>query len=186
MIHYTLLPENEMKVLKREYRMRLFIFILFFISLAITIGIFSLAPAFILSYSEEKDALLRIETIREGRKNKEIDKIVKDLGLINEYIKKINSNTNKIVYSEIIPQIINDKNSDVYINSFQFTDNETANSASSTILIIQGRANTRDALIRFKTKLEQNPIITKVELPVSDLAKSREINYSIRLSLSNK
>ena len=103
MIHYTLLPEKEIRELKREYRIRLFISILFFISIAIVIGIFSLMPAFIMSYSQEKSALNQIELVRKNRNSKEIENIIKELKQNSDDLKKINLNiNNKVSYSEII------------------------------------------------------------------------------------
>ena len=181
MIHYTLLPEKEIKELKREYRIRLFISILFFISIAIVIGIFSLMPAFIMSYSQEKSALNQIELVRKNRNSKEIENIIKELKQDSDDLKKININ-NKVSYSEIISDIISEKGSGISLNSFQFII--PVNTASSTIsFVIQGKSLTRDALIKFKNKLESNPSISSVELPVSDLAKSKDIDFSIKISL---
>ncbi len=182
MIHYTLLPEEEMKSLKREYHTRLFIFTLFFISLAIILGILSLIPAFVIAYTDEKSALNRIEEIRKNRDTKEIESIKKELQKTTEYIKKIDSAENNIKYSEIIPQIINDKNANIQITSLSFIRSDK-NATSTNPLVLQGIAKSRDSLLKFKSELEKNSLISSVELPVSDLARSKDIDFSIKISL---
>ena len=83
MIHYTLLPEKEIKTLKREYRMRLVIFFLFFMSVAVLAGIFSLTPGFVLSYTQEKEALEHLKKVEKSRKDKGLDSIIKELNETN-------------------------------------------------------------------------------------------------------
>ncbi len=184
MIHYTLLPEIERRLLKREYRIRLFIFFLFFISCAILIGVFSLIPAYILSFSQEKDILKSLEYLQKNRKENGMEVIIKELKESDDIIKKLNENNKENIFSQIIYKIISHKNSGIYISSFQFPipDNE---STSTQTAIIQGRASSRESLISFKGRLESDTSISKVELPVSDLAKSKDISFSVRVSISS-
>lgn len=183
MIHYTLLPGAERKALKREYRIRLFIFSLFFISTAILAGTISLIPAYVQSYSQEKSALVNVENIKKNRKQSDTDRIINELKTTDENIKKINSFPKQIQYSGIIVKLIENKNNGIAINSIQFPTN-TNNATSSITAVLQGRANTREALVQFKNKIEADPGVMSVELPVSDLAKSKEINYSIKVMLN--
>lgn len=181
MIHYTLLPEKEIKTLKREYRLRLFIFFFFFMSCAVLVGIASIIPAFLLSFSQEKDALNHVKAIEKSRKEKGIDSIVKELSGGSVILKKLNDNSNGRIYSKMIFQIINDKPNGLTINSFDIAS--TKNATSSIVVVIQGKAPTRELLVNFKDKLESDPLVTKVELPVSDLAKNKDISYSMKVSL---
>ncbi len=184
MIHYTLLPEKEIKALKREYRMRLVIFFLFFMSIAVIAGIFSLTPAFILSYTQEREALEHLKKVEKNRKDKGLDSIIKELNSTNLVIKQLEENTNGVVYSKIIFKIIGYKTNGLSIKSFDVSKNP--NATSSVDVIIQGKAATRDSLISFKNKLESDPLISNLELPVSDLAKSKDISYSIKISIIGK
>ena len=184
MIHYTLLPEKEIKTLKREYRMRLVIFFLFFMSVAVLAGIFSLTPGFVLSYTQEKEALEHLKKVEKSRKDKGLDSIIKELNETNSTIKKLEDNTNDVVYSKIIFKIIGYKTNGLNIKSFDVS--KTPNATSSVDVVVQGKATTRDSLISFKNKLESDPLISNIQLPVSDLAKSKDISYSIKISIIGK
>ena len=99
-------------------------------------------------------------------------------------VDRLKGQKDQILYSSIINEIVKNKNSGLTINSFNFSSQGAATSSISTV--IQGKASTRESLIQFKTKLTSDPKITNVELPVSDLAKSKNISYSIKLSISTK
>ena len=184
MIHYTLLPEKEIKALKREYRMRLVIFFLFFMSVAVLAGIFSLTPGFVLSYTQEKEALSHLKNVEKNRKDNGLDSIVKELNETNTIIKKLEDHSGDLVYSRIIFQIIGHKTSGLTIKSFDIS--KSPNATSTADVVIQGKATTRDSLISFKNKLEADPLISNLQLPVSDLAKSKDISYSIKISIIGK
>jgi hypothetical protein len=51
-------------------------------------------------------------------------------------------------------------------------------------VVLQGKALTREGLIAFKKNLEQDKRFSGVELPISDLAKSKDIPFALRLSYS--
>ncbi len=182
MIHYTLLPEREIRILKREYQARLFIFVLFFMSCAILVGVVSLIPAYVTSYSQEKYALAQLAALQKSREEKGNSAIVKELQQSNQLVLKLKEHKDSIIFSSIITHIINYKVLGLTINSFEITS--VGPEASSTAqVVLQGKASTRESLIKFKNTLEADPLISKVELPVSDLAKSKDISYSLRISV---
>jgi hypothetical protein len=183
MIHYTLLPEKEIKKLRREYRIRLTIFLLFFMSCSVFVGIISLMPAYIYSYTQEKEALDKLEELQAKRKSDTIGPIKKELSDNTIVINKIKNINDSVIYSNIVSKIISQKPSGVSIKSFDMQ--AAGGSATSTVTVaIQGKALTRESLVAFKDRLTKDPLITKVELPVSDLAKSRDISYSIKVSIT--
>lgn len=184
MIHYTLLPEKELRALKREYRIRAVIFFLFFLSCSIFLGIISLLPAYIYSYSQEKDSIASLNSLKSKRTNSEVENVSKELEQTSLMVSRLKGKKDQVIYSSIINEIVKNKNSGLTINSFNFSSQSNATSSISTI--IQGKAGTRESLIQFKNKLESDPNISDVELPVSDLAKSKNISYSIKLSISTK
>lgn len=180
MIHYTLLPEKEIKILKREYRIRLVIFLLFFMSCSVLAGIISLVPAYVYSYTREKEVLNRLTELQKNREDGGLVAIKKELADTSTMIKKIKDGDSSIIYSSIVYNIINHKPVGVSINNFDLSS--TGTSATSTISVtMQGKASTRESLVTFRDRLAKDPLITKVELPVSDLAKSKDISYSIKV-----
>jgi hypothetical protein len=66
--------------------------------------------------------------------------------------------------------------------SLKFTSFSVMKVATSTYNItIQGLAPTRNSLLTFKTNFENLAPGNKVDLPVSTLAKSTNINFSLQL-----
>ena len=49
-------------------------------------------------------------------------------------------------------------------------------------MVVQGIAPTREALVSYKNRLEGLTIGNKVELPISELAKSKDIRFSLRFT----
>lgn len=183
MIHYTLLPKIEMKKLRREYRTRLIILFSFFISFAVLIGICSLAPAYIYSYSQEKEALGKAQSIQKSLKESGTDEIWRDLRQASEIITRLKGNTPSKPFGDIVASIIADKNTNIKINSFNFTEIIDASSTPIFSVNIAGKSGTREGLVSFKKKLETDDYIQSVELPVSDLAKSKDIDFSMRITI---
>ena len=162
-----------MKTLRREYRVRFVITLLFFVSCSVVVGIGALTPAFIFSYSQEKEALEKVKVLQKSREESGMEDISKELDRTGVYIKKLQSASSSPDFSPIISQIIGHKNPGISITSFKF---------SPDIIYLGGKAATREGLVEFKKRLESDPGITSVELPVSDLAKSRDITFSLKLS----
>lgn len=179
MIHYTLLPEKEMKSLRTEYRIRVMVVLLFFISTAIIIGVCSLIPSYVISYSQEKDALLKNQSVEKSAAEKQHEVYSAELTASSEILKKIKSEQAPIIFSDLIRKIVNYKNKNIAFDSIQLS--QTQDASSTAELILQGKASTRDILINFKKTLEKDSGIVKVELPASDLAKNKDIEFALRI-----
>lgn len=181
MIHYTLLPEKQIRALKREYRVRLLIFLLFFMSCSILVGVLSLTPAFVSSYLEEKGLMNMIILAEKNKKVQQTGNLIKDFSKSNEMVKRLKENKSSIIFSDIISNIITYKPQGLSIRSFSISEENTTGT-STIVAIIQGKSSSRETLVLFKDRLESDPLVSKVELPVSDLVKSKDISYSIKVS----
>ena len=184
MLHYTLLPEKETKALKREYRTRLFVVLLFFVSCGVFMGIMSLVPAYILSYTQEKRALEDLRVMEKGRQDRGADTILKELASSTEITNRLKANEDSVVFGDIISRIIIHKPGQVSLTSFQILKVPAEGAPPSRVeVILQGKALTREALVVFKKQLESNPLISGVNLPLSDLAKSKDILFTVKFTM---
>lgn len=179
MIHYILLPTEERHALRREYRLRLAIVMLFFVSCAVALGIVSLLPAYLYSRGQEKEALLRQEALLKSRKESGAEQIEKDLVVSEAIAEKIIANEEKIIYNELVQKIISHRKRDLHITSFALSREMTTTTLAAVTL--QGRAGTRESLLDFKKQLEGDKTFLRIELPLSDLAKNKNISFSMRL-----
>lgn len=180
MIYYTLLPEDEIKTLRKEYHIRLFITVVFFISSFLTIGIFSLIPSYIYTNSMEDKIAQKASDIEKNRKASGIDAIERELISDNKKIKKlISDSSNTASYLNLIQSIISSRKPGITIDSFNISKGE--GTSTPIVIIFQGKSPTREALISFREGLELERNFSKVELPISDLVKNKDLTFSIRL-----
>ncbi|HEY4494767.1 MAG TPA: hypothetical protein VJC02_01545 [Candidatus Paceibacterota bacterium] len=184
MIHYTLLPENEMKSLRHEYRIRLIILALFFICSIVVVGILILIPSYVISDVQEKGALNRVKELKSSQEASGVAEIEKNLALVENITKRIIANDNNISYSSLIEDVISHKTKEVKINSFSVS--KATGTSTPVEIIVQGKASTRDSLVIFKNNIESDKQFSKVELPVSDLAKSKDIGFALRLTVKKQ
>jgi predicted CopG family antitoxin len=178
MIHYTLLPEKEIKSLKFEYRIKTLVVLFFFISSSIIVGICSLLPSYILSYSQEKTTIQKKQDII-NNSDKEHEIFTTELSNSYKILKKIKSEQTSFNPSDLINKIISYKNQSITLNSFQISKSQ--NASSTVDIIVQGRALTRNSMIDFKSSLEKDAGISRVELPVSDLTKNKNVDFAFRI-----
>lgn len=112
--------------------------------------------------------------------------IVKEYGGVNQNIKEINKKLNNI-----------SKTQEEFVTwSYHLTELTKIlpeNIELSTIILkpgdkqtlIKGLARTRDDLLLLKTNLEESELFTYVELPFSNLLTRNDIDFELRLTLSD-
>lgn len=171
-----------MHELKREYFIRFLIVFLFFVSCGVILGIFSLAPSYVLSLNGERDTLKEVQALQKGRQARGTDAISNELSATYALIKSIEKDYDKASFSKTIDEIASLRTPQIFYSSISLQ--KLDRTATSTITaIVQGKALTRDSLLKFKKNLESDPNISKVDLPVSDLAKSKDISFAVKFSI---
>lgn len=180
MIHYTLLPEKEMHALRREYRTRVLIMLVFFISFGLILGTVSIIPSYIMIYSQEKNSLDKIRKDKEDNSNTDIVQITKELTSDAGLIKKIRSNQKNIFFSDFIKKTAEHKTKSVILTAFSVS--ASTNASSTAKVVVQGKALTREALFDLKKVFESDPLVVSVELPISDFTKVKDIDFSMLIT----
>lgn len=184
MIHYMLLPKEEMKLLRKEYRLRLCIIALFFISCAVVVGIIALVPAYLEAQQKMAEAQSRLAAYEKSEVASGANQIEKELIQTQVLAEKILAEENNVIASEIIQKIVSHRSNSISLFSFQFS--REAGTSTPTSVVVQGRAATRENLLAFKKALESDKTFSAVDLPLSDLAKSRNISFTVRFTIDHK
>jgi Tfp pilus assembly protein PilN len=184
----TLLPKNEIRHLKHEYRLRVVILLFLFLSAAVWVGIVSLFPAYILSVVEGTNAsneATKISNNLTTTSSNQTNTGVKDA---NNVIAAVASTQDSLFFSSLIEDIDARRVPGMIITNFSLSHaNGGAGSASANTAVsgsaisISGTAATRDVLVAFEQNLENDPRLTKVELPVSALALETNINFTMSM-----
>jgi hypothetical protein len=145
------------------------------LSIAGVIGIVSLLPAFVHATLEERSAervlaplRLASDTGSTTETTVEVSRQANMLAIFND------SSGGKTDYSYIVKSIVGVRG---VINIYSIAVSRT--STSTIVAFVQGTAANREALLAFKGRLESAVLGNKVDLPVSQLAKSSNIQFSL-------
>jgi hypothetical protein len=175
-MRHSFLPQYEQKILKHGYRVHLIVAILFLLSGVGIMGIIFLFPAYVyVSMDRENQNTLlisskkRIDTagIVDYEKDFKLDLVL--LNTVSDVVKRIQS-------SDLIEKVVSVRSS-VKITSIAIVSVST----TTAKIIVQGVSPTRESLLLFKGYLEKLAPDNKVELPLSEFTKNKDITFSLNL-----
>jgi hypothetical protein len=174
-MRHSFLPTIEQKKLKREYHIHVIIVALFFLSAVGLIGSGSLFPAYLTMNTEARQQQIAMDALKSDNDKSGIAELERELALHNVRMAAL-SVQNDIPSSALIQNAVAAR------GTVRLSSIAVEHTSSTTVTIrISGQAPTRDSLVGFKTRLEKLEDGTKVELPISDFAKSRDIPFSLRV-----
>ena len=76
--------------------------------------------------------------------------------------------------------LLSKKTKDIYIKELAYT---SLGETKAKITLV-GTGATRESLVFFVKKLEESKFFEKVDLPISNFTRDRDINFSINLTVS--
>lgn len=155
--------------------------LMFFVSCAVLIGIVALLPAYLSSYSLEKNSIKELDKVQKNKESRGINAVIKELEQTDKVVKKLKDDDVKNQTSSIIEKILTHRTPSIIFSSLQVTN--IKNATSSAEVIIQGVSSTRETLLTFKKSLEMDPEIYDIEMPISDLAKGKNSDFAIKLQI---
>lgn len=177
------LPEQDKLILKKEYLKRLFVLFSLFVIFVILAAGMILAPVGLVILTRKDDLKKELSAYAKNAEKISGDKSilkVKDLnhriGLLSNYWSKQNLNT-------LIMRIVDRKKDGIQINSFSY---ENKKGDEINAIIILGKADTRQNLFAFESRLKKEFGEQNVISPISNLVKERDLNFSLTISTKNK
>lgn len=175
-MRHTLLPLNERKVLRREYRVRVAIVACFVISLAGLAAIASVFPIFVRTTMERILQEKSLTILEQSNKDSELASLQQSVAKSQSLLEILSEGQDDPKVSDVIKNIVAMRR-DIKLTSIYVTDV----SSTTASISIQGVAPTRDSLLSFKKRFESAVPGNSVDLPVSELAKNSNIQFSLRL-----
>lgn len=175
---HTLLPDREKKALQSEYRARALIVFCSVISSAIIVGIVFLLPAYLNARNKEQAALRDISSLQNaaGRNSTTTAELAEDSALLSLTNASPSSLGMRRTVSSFVADIIALRGS-VSLDAISID-----NSSTSTVsIVIQGVASSRNDLLSLKQRILNASPSAKVDLPISGLVKSRDIQFSMKI-----
>jgi hypothetical protein len=180
----NLLPSEEKEILKRGFRIRVFVLLNIFLTIFFIAASIFLIPSYFLA----KEQLEVISSFNTSIKPEDEESINKTLLVPTELQNKISffeTNLGNKKASDAISDVVSLKNSGIKINSMFF--NKVAQGTEAEVLmVVSGIAERRDSLISFQSALRDSGKFQSVDVPVSSLAKDRDLPFSINLKISRE
>ena len=172
----NLIPPDAQKQVKHEYWIRVVTIWMFLVGVSSLLCIFFLVPAYVLVHNQLESfssQFKEADTNSESLKSSEA--AIVHANAISALLTQSENTTN---FSTVLVQIEKVKTADMLL--FDFNIIRTGDVLTS--IIISGTAPSRAALSSFRDALDANPLFGKVELPLSSLAKDKNIPFTITIT----
>lgn len=175
----NLLPKQNKKIIRREYLIRVFGIGLVFLFMASVLGSVFLLPSFFFSRAKEESVRTSAEIVRKSVEFRE--KNSSDI-LLEEAKQKLELLSNKnggILVQDIVIKITDEKPYGVSLYGISYMELTEGRSR----VTLTGVAGEREDMLSFRKYLEQDVLFSSVRLPVSNLAKDKDIEFSIEIEI---
>ncbi len=175
-MRHTFLPNSERTQIYREYSVRVVAIFSVAIAVAVAVGAAALFPAFMRASTVERSAL---DAIAAGKAGSPSDaQVMQDeLSADGKLLAALSGSRSASRLSNALRQIALVR-SRVSLSAISVARAD----AGSVDAVLQGTAPTRDELLSFKARLEGIAPGAVVDLPLSQLAQSTDISFSLHLT----
>lgn len=173
----NLLPIKEKKKIRRDYVFRLLTIVLGAVSVSTIIGIVTLFPSYFISDFQKRAAVDQAERLKKIDGEGDQENIVRVLKEAQQKLDILSPEREKVFLRTIFDTAISYKPSTVILTGLVYQkENE-----DKARFIINGVADRREDLLVFSQNLERDALFDDVELPVSNLAQDRNINFTLTI-----
>jgi len=176
---FNLVPDIVKEKILKDYGHRRFVVWLFGMLMCMMIFFIFLLPTYAYILLEEKNTLADTILIKNSLQLKEADQVVGTIKETNEQLKALGVSGNPTTALLTLEKVGEAKNPLIHVNEIEYEED----TASTSILILRGIADKRDALREFVSKLESTESFFEVLLPVSNFAKDKDIEFSINVKI---
>ena len=176
---YKLLPPEQKEVVEREYHARRAIVILIALIAVIVVGMVGLFPSYLLSTSRHEEVLERTRLAGDLSPAAAEAEITQWLESLNLRLQTFSDLREPARPSLSVEAVLESREAGVRLTSFDWKKQ-----GGAITLLVSGIARDRQSLLSFEESLESSGRFASVELPVSNLAKERDIDFQIKLAPS--
>lgn len=175
--------ENQIAV-KKEYLRRLFLAAGFFLLSTALIVLFFLASLFFSVNLQKKAIGEAISLMQKNLSRQSETEIISLISNINSQVTELNENRKETVgVNRFIKKIIEIKSDGITIESFAASG--LGEMKYPNQILLKGRSLTRPELIQFIENLKKERIFSRIESPLSNFLKEKDIDFIITIYLSN-
>lgn len=179
----NLLPKTEKDNLKKGLKLRFFALALFLLSACFLAGFVMLLPSYFLATSHVPQIVSA--GFSESGDNELVEKMLNLPSEIDTKLDFFVLNTAGISVPDFFSKIVGYLPESVKLNSVSFEKNTDYKGETGTIFLVSGIAANRDSLVLFSTDLKDSNLFSDIEMPVSALAKDKNIPFSMSIFIKN-
>lgn len=177
---FNLLPNNLKEKVRSEYHLRLFVVVFVSILLLQISFLIFLSPTWFVSLNKEKEIVLQSEKASTSLTDSKVGTINSQIKSINKKLEIINSTLEYPKAVPVIDDILSRKTNSIKIEEFLYVTSD----GKSAKITLKGMSDTRDSLVGFVKDLEESDILSEVDLPISNLTKDKNIDFSLSIKVS--
>ena len=177
---FNLLPESLKQKIKSEYRIRLLVVALIFVLFVQVSFLILIFPSWLSSFYKEQEVSGEVEMAKGSELSSDVSSTTIAVQSINAELNIIDA---ELEYPRVIPfidTILSQRTSDIYINGLTYVSTDK-NAATITLM---GISDTRQSLVAFVERLKQIKSFVAVDLPISNLVKDQNINFSLTITIT--
>ncbi|MFZ2522989.1 MAG: hypothetical protein WAW92_01225 [Minisyncoccia bacterium] len=179
---FNLLPDSLKSDVKKEYNLRRLIVALFFVfSLEVTFVVF-IFPSWIISNIKLDDNKARVEEIDKNKDDSDSNMVRPIIKSINNELGIIDKSLDYVEVSPVFNAILDKKTNSIKITQFSYTSTGSTTATAT----LRGISATRESLVNFKKNLDTIDSLKSVDLPISNYAKDRDIDFAMNIIISEK
>lgn len=175
----NLIPPSAKKSIQTEYWLRVLSVWCTLWSVALLMGSAVLVPSYVLIVSQVK---VYADSAQEAsQKILDFENVSKDLGRSSQQAGTLLLGLKQPLMSEYISRFKELEKPGINISKITMSRNETGLAGAQ----IAGQAENRQALADFRDRLRGEATIAGVDLPISNLAKDKDIQFALTVTFKN-
>lgn len=174
----NLLPKKEQDSLKKDYSLRRLDVTLFLVCIILAISLVLIFPSYILSKVRATNASLDLETVKKATNAANpSDDLTRSLREAKEKAVSLGISQKTTSVYDLV-HTFESKSSAIKIQDIAYV-----RGADDTTIVIRGRADDRESLTALQKQLNANPNFSRVDLPISNFAKDKNIDFSMNITV---
>jgi len=174
---FKLLTEEEKYKVAHEYAVRRVIVVLFALVLVVAVGIIGLLPSYVLSNARYNEAFERTKNLNNSEERKNELKLQSWLEETNSKLKVLSPVLDTDRPSDFLERVLGQKITGISITGFSWLKVR-----NKITLSVSGVALDRQTLVVFKNRINSSGHFLEVTLPISNLAKDKNIDFQLKFS----
>lgn len=178
MLH--LLTEEHKKKVLNEYRKRVVVVLCVCVLGAIFVSAIFVIPAYFISYGRYSEVTNIKKTLEKEISLNESESTAQSIKDISDSIQALGMFDGKGSVLFLIKRVVSEKPNGIRINHISYLPGE----AGTTAIDLAGVADTRQNLVNFSERLKKDKAFTSINVPLSNFAKDKNIDFSMKILVS--